>query len=73
MHPLALRILEQAVAAPGDRFSPREMAERLGAPLGNVAYHVRRLRSQGLLKASGMEPRRGAVEHYHKITAKAQH
>lgn len=65
-HPLRVRILgalERRTA------SPNELAEELGAPLGNVSYHVRQLASAGLLKLVRETPRRGAVEHYYSLDA----
>src|SRR3954465_80381 len=46
-HPLRVQILsvlEERTASPSD------LAEELGAPLGNVSYHVRTLTDLGLLK-----------------------
>ena len=62
-HPLRihiLRVLQDRVA------SPSEIAEELGAPLGNVSYHVRFLVRVGLIELAGTQPRRGAVEHYYR-------
>jgi DNA-binding transcriptional ArsR family regulator len=62
-HPLRihiLRVLETRVA------SPSEIAEEIGAPLGNVSYHVRFLARVGLIELSSTKPRRGAVEHYYR-------
>jgi DNA-binding transcriptional ArsR family regulator len=69
MHPLPVRILEHAAAAPGQRFSPTELAADFGEPLGNVSYHVRVLFDRGLLKKAGTTPRRGAVQHHYEIAA----
>ena len=62
-HPLRVRILgvlDQRVA------SPSELAEELGAPLGNVSYHVRILASLGLVRLVRETPRRGSVEHHYE-------
>jgi DNA-binding transcriptional ArsR family regulator len=62
-HPLRiqiLRVLEDRIA------SPSEIADEIGAPLGNVSYHVRFLARMGLIELSGTQPRRGAVEHYYR-------
>ena len=62
-HPLRvsiLQILDKRTA------SPSELAEELGAPLGNVSYHVRQLASFGLIKLVKRTPRRGAIEHHYK-------
>ncbi|MGH2876038.1 MAG: ArsR/SmtB family transcription factor [Solirubrobacteraceae bacterium] len=68
-HPLRiqiLRALENRVA------SPSEIAEELGAPLGNVSYHVRFLAGVGLIELTSTRPRRGAVEHYYRAVARVQ-
>src|SRR5579875_3170703 len=65
-HPLRidiLRVLEQGKA------SPSELAERIGAPLGNVSYHVRFLAKVGLIELCDTRPRRGAVEHYYRAVS----
>jgi DNA-binding transcriptional ArsR family regulator len=67
-HPLRiqiLRALEERVA------SPSELADEIGAPLGNVSYHVRQLHSLGLIKLVKKTPRRGAIEHHYKALARA--
>jgi DNA-binding transcriptional ArsR family regulator len=62
-HPLRIQILR----ALEDRIaSPSEIADEIGAPLGNVSYHVRFLARMGLIELSGTQPRRGAVEHYYR-------
>jgi DNA-binding transcriptional ArsR family regulator len=67
-HPLRVQILtvlEERVASPSD------LAEELGAPLGNVSYHVRTLSDLGLLKLVRRRTRRGAVEHYYRARGRA--
>lgn len=67
-HPLRVQILsvlEERVA------SPSSLAEELGAPLGNVSYHVRTLADLGLLKLVRRRTRRGAVEHYYQARGRA--
>jgi DNA-binding transcriptional ArsR family regulator len=67
-HPLRVQILsvlEERVASPSD------LAEELGAPLGNVSYHVRTLTDLGLLKLVRRRTRRGAVEHYYRARGRA--
>jgi DNA-binding transcriptional ArsR family regulator len=66
-HPLRihiLRVLETRVA------SPSEIAEEIGAPLGNVSYHVRFLARVGLIELTSTKPRRGAVEHYYRAVGR---
>src|SRR5829696_9192312 len=67
-HPLRVQILgvlEERTASPSD------LAEELGAPLGNVSYHVRTLSELGLLKLVRRRTRRGAVEHYYQARGRA--
>ena len=47
--PQRLRILVWVCANAGERFSPREVADGLGAALGTIAYHVRCLSLAGLI------------------------
>jgi hypothetical protein len=69
-HPLRLRIIEAAASGPEGRFSPVELAREFDEPLGNVAYHVRTLVGDGLLAKAGTSPRRGAVQHYYRASAR---
>jgi DNA-binding transcriptional ArsR family regulator len=62
-HPLRTRVL---AALEGRTASPSELAGELGASLGVVSYHVRRLEALGLIELVKREPRRGAVEHYYR-------
>jgi DNA-binding transcriptional ArsR family regulator len=59
-HPLRVRIL--ALLSERDS-SPVQLADRLGATLGTVAYHVRTLEKLGLIKMVATHQRRGATEH----------
>jgi DNA-binding transcriptional ArsR family regulator len=63
-HPLRIEILRELE---GGMASPSEIAERIGAPLGNVSYHVRFLARIGLIELRETRPRRGAVEHYYQL------
>ncbi len=66
-HPLRARILQrlgERVASPGD------LAAELGAPLGVVSYHVRMLRDYDCVELVRTEPRRGALQHFYKATAR---
>ncbi|HEX4008606.1 MAG TPA: winged helix-turn-helix domain-containing protein [Solirubrobacteraceae bacterium] len=68
-HPLRihiLRVLENRVA------SPSEIADEIGAPLGNVSYHVRFLARVGLIELTSTKPRRGAVEHYYRAVGRVR-
>lgn len=68
-HPLRLQILR---ALDGRTASPSEIATELGAPLTNVSYHVRKLRSLGLIKLVRKTPKRGVVEHYYSAPSRAK-
>jgi len=66
-HPLRARILQrlgERVASPGD------LALELGAPLGVVSYHVRMLRDYECVELVRTEPRRGALQHFYRATAR---
>src|SRR3954453_8483231 len=66
-HPLRARILQrlgERVASPGD------LAIELGAPLGVVSYHVRMLREYECVELMRTEPRRGALQHFYRATAR---
>jgi DNA-binding transcriptional ArsR family regulator len=65
-HPLRVQIL---IALEDRVASPNELTQQLGADLGSVSYHVRRLAHLGFLKQVKQVPRRGAVEHYYTAIA----
>ena len=68
-HPLRAQIL----GVLGERrASPKELADELGAPLGNVSYHVRVLADLKLVRLVKKTPRRGAIEHHYEAVAPAQ-
>lgn len=62
-HPLRQRLL---TAYNEREASPSEVADRLGEPLGNVAYHTKRLAEQGCLELVGIEKGRGGVKHTYR-------
>ncbi|MGA8745493.1 MAG: winged helix-turn-helix domain-containing protein [Solirubrobacterales bacterium] len=67
-HPLRadiLSILNERVA------SPNELAKTLGEGLSQVSYHVKVLHECDCIELVKTEPRRGAVEHYYRATARA--
>ena len=66
-HPLRIRILDvlhQKVA------SPREIAEELGAKVGDVSYHVTKLRTLGAIELVRTEPRRGTLKHFYRAATR---
>jgi hypothetical protein len=52
--------------------SPNGLSKVLGEGLSQVSYHVKVLREDcdGLIEQTRTEPRRGAVEHYYRASAK---
>lgn len=51
--------------------SPKQVAERLGQDLRSVAYHVRVLHRLGCLELVETRQRRGATEHFYKVSERA--
>jgi DNA-binding transcriptional ArsR family regulator len=67
-HPLRveiLTILNERMA------SPNELSKELDEGLSQVSYHVKVLKDFECIEMVKTEPRRGAVEHYYKATARA--
>lgn len=69
-HPLRRSILYYLVdeANHNKGTSPNELSKALDEPLTNISYHVRQLAQKGLIDLAGTAPRRGALEHYYKLT-----
>src|ERR671915_1284848 len=66
-HPLRARILQRL----GERVcSPNDLAAELDAPLGVVSYHIRMLRDYECVELVRTEPRRGALQHFYRATAR---
>src|SRR3954454_8019582 len=66
-HPLRARILQRL----GEReSSPGELATELDAPLAVISYHVRMLREYECVELVRTEPRRGALQHFYRATAR---
>jgi DNA-binding transcriptional ArsR family regulator len=68
-HVLRQHILLTAVQG---EVSPKELSKALNEGLSQVSYHVKVLRDDcdGIIEQTRTEPRRGAVEHYYRATAK---
>jgi DNA-binding transcriptional ArsR family regulator len=67
-HPVRVRslsILNERIA------SPSEIAEELGLPVANVAYHVRTLLQLKCIEEVDARPVRGALEHFYRATRRA--
>jgi hypothetical protein len=69
-HVLRQHILLAAVAG---EVSPNGLSKALDEGLSQVSYHVKVLRDDcdGMIEETRTEPRRGAVEHYYRATAKS--
>jgi DNA-binding transcriptional ArsR family regulator len=62
-HPVKVR----ALTVLSDRSaSPKEIADQLDLPIGQVSYHVRGLEEMGMIELVGTRQVRGAVEHFYK-------
>jgi DNA-binding transcriptional ArsR family regulator len=67
-HPVrndALSILNERVA------SPNEISKELGESVGHVSYHIKVLKECECIELVDTAPRRGAMEHYYRATARA--
>ena len=69
-HPLRLVIL-RTLAASDEPLSPVAIDRTMGdesAGLPNLSYHVRQLKTAGLVRQRRTAARRGAIEHYFELT-----
>jgi DNA-binding transcriptional ArsR family regulator len=68
-HVLRQHILLATVAG---EVSPNELSKALDEGLSQISYHVKVLRDDcdGMIEETRTEPRRGAVEHYYRASAK---
>lgn len=68
----ATRITVLELFQPGSdtpaEWSAKELAAHLEMPLSNVSFYVKGLREAGLIEMVRTEPRRGALEKWHRIT-----
>ena len=69
LHPTQVEILE--VMAAHDRLSPVEFSSN-GKSVSLVAYHFRALRKVGLLEPAGARQRRGARQHYYRLSSEVR-
>ncbi|HEX8754316.1 MAG TPA: helix-turn-helix domain-containing protein [Solirubrobacterales bacterium] len=66
-HPVKVR----ALSVLSDRSaSPKEIADQLDLPIGQVSYHVRALEELGMIELVGTRQVRGAVEHFYKAVSR---
>jgi DNA-binding transcriptional ArsR family regulator len=65
-HPTRIGILERMSEV--GQTSPSEAADGGAASLPAVAYHMRELKTAGLIRPTMTRPARGAVEHFYELT-----
>ncbi len=64
-HPTRLGIVEHLLGV--GEATPVALAEATGVPLGNIAYHVHRLREGGHIRLARETMVRGAVAHHYRL------
>jgi DNA-binding transcriptional ArsR family regulator len=69
-HRLRVQILQRLEE--GGEASPKELAQALGEPVGNVSYHVRILLELDCVALVRTEPSRGALAHFYRATVSAR-
>jgi DNA-binding transcriptional ArsR family regulator len=69
-HPIRRQILR--TMARDEMASPRELAERLEQPLGNLSYHVRVLVKYGALELVDEKQVRGTMQHFYRPSIEAE-
>ena len=67
-HPMRVQIL---IILNERMASPNELSKELDEGLSQVSYHVKVLKDFECIEMVKTEPRRGAVEHYYRATARA--
>lgn len=70
-HHIRLEVLVTLAEQDGE-LSPKDLSALLDLPLGNVAYHVRALAKDKLVRERRSRPVRGATEHFYVITARGR-
>lgn len=71
-HPVRLRILD--AMRDGSTLSPTQVLGRIGpaTSLPNLAYHTRELAKLECLKLARLEPARGALEHFYRLSPRGR-
>ena len=64
-HPVRVRALEQLLRE--RQVTPAGLAETLGVSIAMASYHVRRLRTLGLVTLARRTASRGAVQHHYQL------
>lgn len=68
-HPLRARVVD---ALANRTASPSDLATEFGVSLPLLSYHVDRLVGAGLLELVETTPRRGALEHYYRLSGRPE-
>jgi DNA-binding transcriptional ArsR family regulator len=66
-HPIRANVVF-ALADSDQPRSPVELARQLGGTIGNIGHHVRVLRDLGAVRLVHTRQRRGAIEHFYRLT-----
>jgi DNA-binding transcriptional ArsR family regulator len=69
-HPARIGILRKLGEV--GQASPSAVAADASESLPTLAYHMRELRTVGLIRPSGTRPARGAVEHFYVLTQEGE-
>lgn len=67
-HPLRRRILRAYLDGRFQTASSTQLADEMGMPLGNIAYHVKTLARLGVLELVRREKVRGAEERFYAVS-----
>ena len=67
-HPLRMRLLVEMTKGV---HSPKMVADLVGEPVENVAYHVKVLRDLGCIELVDTKQKRGATEHFYRAVTRA--
>ena len=67
-HPLRMRLLVELTKGV---HSPKMVADLVGEPVENVAYHVKVLRDLGCIELVDTKQKRGATEHFYRAVTRA--
>jgi DNA-binding transcriptional ArsR family regulator len=68
-HPTRRQILREMEG--GQPISPRQLTEKLGETLSNVAYHFRVLAQSGVIELVTTRPVRGSTQHFYGVSLEA--
>jgi DNA-binding transcriptional ArsR family regulator len=68
-HPTRRQILRAMEGGPPT--SPRQLTEKLGETLSNVAYHFRVLAESGVIELITTRPVRGSTQHFYGVSLQA--